>query len=223
MTKKYLLSGLFGLFVAVVVLGALVFAAQTWSRSFQADVVSSLTEKIAAQEVKISNQSTLMAASFVSEVAGTLMTDCVDRIRFDALLNSLSLSISTTELSELASMYDRCATFYPNRRIINAVALNREIEILEEYITVKQTLVNEVDEVMVLRLENWKTVALAEIEIAKLFSSQVAVQRTIIDLLQAGRTRQSVEIIAVLDEAQAISNQITYQLGLIEKYRLQQR
>lgn len=211
----------YGFVVVVVCVGVTYWLAQAWIVSQQHLLTQTVFEKITEQESKISSLSVQVGVTVADDVAASLFPDCSNRQRFDTLLGKLSGTISSAELTELSLIYDQCASFYPHQRSVMALALRREVQVLGEYVAINNTLTNSIDEQQANRVSVWESIADSEIEIARLFTTQVDVQRSIIELLKAGKKIGSPEITVALNDAQEIADKITFQQGLIEKYRQQ--
>jgi hypothetical protein len=221
MTKIQTKQLVIGFLLLVVTLTTVTILTRTWMQNQQKRLVTEITQKISEQELKISNHAALMSTASVDQTVERLFVDCRERNRFDTLLDALSTTMPIGELNELSAMYDRCASYFPNRRLVMVARFEREVEVLSEYLSLHRATTGRENEAQQNRLAVWKQIAEAEAEIAKQFSLQVDVQRSIIAHLKAGKNERSPEITDALAEAQSIVTQITYQQGLIEKYRQQ--
>jgi len=219
MKNKQGLMLVYGVVVGIASFFVITLMARYWMDSQRQHLAQIISEKVSDQERKVSNTSALIAST--DSQVNLFFKDCSTRIRFDTLLDKLSSTISHAELEELSAMYDSCANFYPNRRAVMTLRFGREVELLKEYVEIKKTFTKNDDEAQDSRVAIWYSILDAEIEIAKQFKLQAEVQRSIIQHLKAGKNERSAEIVESLDQAKEIAKQITFQLGMIEKYRLQ--
>ncbi len=197
--------------LGLVVGGVVVAIAAYWGFSqYVAAQITAATEKnflvldaqIAKQDLLISQIVELLRTNSADEVTKRIVVDCntTERSRFDTLLERLSGTISPAEISELESLFHKCARFYADRKSIMAARLEREVEIYGEYVRMYGFLNESAAAELEPRVNLWNQIVAAELALAENFNRLVALQEEIILALKNGQARDSVDIQGTLDE-----------------------
>jgi len=162
-------------------------------------------------QVNIAEQEkTLIAISEITDrngadaIAEAIIRDCSssNRNRFESLLNDLG-TLDVTQLVEVESLFDACASFFAERKAIMVSRLEREYQIYTDYIAL-YALVDKSDARQAYPLEDWSEIVTLEKQRRDLLTEQVAIQGSIISALQSGTPNQN-EFEANLVRASQIS------------------
>jgi hypothetical protein len=218
--KQYRLIFFFTLGISLVLVSWYV-ALQVSVKNYQTNAKQTIDLQISEQALAVSNLAALTAIAATDDVVSNIITDCQERARFDVLLSKLSQDITNSELNEVSRLFDQCANFYAHRRSIMSLRLKREVELLEDYYLLKQTLFSEADERNEKIVTHWQAIADAEISIAQHFTQLVSIQGNIINQLLAGKNATSPEIKTILEEARSINMQIAFHNTQVERNRTQ--
>lgn len=216
-------SALVIIFLACIIL--LVFGIKhlvgEWIMNKNEKTLLTVDLQIAKQELLLTTVADLTRKTEADEITSRIIVDCIpdERQRFDTLLDSLSVQISNTELKELDTLFYKCGNFYSNRKAVMSARLYREVEVYNEYVKLRASLINADDPVLSERAILWLKLADSELIFADHFSTLVELQGDIITALLAGSSRDSVSITATLDEVNATRVQMTILGRQIDSYR----
>jgi len=168
--------------------------------------LKNLREQIVLQ---ISKQQTLLvgvaettARNGADVVTESIIKDCTvsERTEFDDLLSRLDKGLSRTELTKLDVLFDRCGSFYAQRKALMVSRLGREVEVYITQVEQLKTLTSS-SVFETYKVDAWKQLVEQESVQSELFSSLVTQQDTIISTLISGTRTESVEMKAILQEA----------------------
>lgn len=164
--------------------------------------LSNLIElQISEQETLLSTIAETTARNGADTVTESIVRDCAisERDRFDTLLGSLDKNLSMSELTELERLFGRCGTFYSERKSVMVTRLAREIEIYAAYVAQLEMITDE-NEVEKFNVALWQTLSDQEKKQSELFTKLVQLQDKIISTLLEGKSVDSSEIAAVLQD-----------------------
>jgi len=173
------------------------------------DTLVKLDSTILNQEKLLISLSEATRVNGADEATERIIVDCKasERQRFDQLLDSLSGNIKTSELKELDELFYKCGSFYADRKSVMATRLVREVDILEEYQNLRSVLSNQgLDQTD--KITAWRNLAEAELKTAEYFKQLVMLQGTIITQLNSGKSANSPEIVATLNEVSSVRGQM---------------
>lgn len=182
---------------------------------------------LSALELAVNNQQiVLLTLADLTRVNGAdssterIIVDCgqIERQRFDTLLDSLSATINPTELTELDTLFYKCGGFYADRKSVMATRLVREVEVYEEYQTLRGVLRKNTEEENE-QLVAWQALAEAELKTAESFNKLVQLQGAIISQLRTGKPSTSPEIVATLAEVSTVRGQMLMLSKQIEEHK----
>lgn len=197
---------LFQYAMALVLGVVVVYTATTLvSREQLEDVRTTVELKIAQQQTVLASVAEVTARGGADAVVASIITDCSsgERGRFDTLLGTLDRGLTASELSELSRLFDRCGSFFAERKAVMVARMKREMEVYREFIDLLGTVTGgspreryEVGE--------WERLVAAEEQQSSLFSELVSLQGEIITSLEAGTSAGSDEIAALLQEVSQV-------------------
>lgn len=154
-----------------------------------------------------------------SEINAAIV-DCKtdERNRFDTLLDTLSKTISPSELTELDSLFFKCADFYSLRKSVMTVRLRHEVA---EYSALKK-MRNEIEPYArdtSAELQAWQKISDSETKWSSYFNDLVTEQGAIIALFRAGKNASSPEVLTILAEVKNARSQMEILGSQITEYR----
>lgn len=191
----------------------IVVGVQLWLDGRQAsqsqEAQTLLALELAEQELILQQLSDTTRRGVADAVTNSVIIDCTntERQRLDALLNGLTDSLSSAELLETESLFNKCASVSADRKAVMAARLMREVEVYES-LRDMLTVYGELPEEERARSSAWRSVAEQEQLLATRFRELVKQQGDIIALLKAGRKRDAEEIQTILKEVQDVRNLI---------------
>jgi hypothetical protein len=155
--------------------------------------------QISEQEKLLATVAETTARNGADKVTESIVKDCsvTERTDFDTLLSQLDKSLSLSDLTKLERLFGRCGSFYAQRRAVMVAKFEREIEVLEAYVTQLQTISDE-KTIEKYQLQMWKELAIAEKKQSELFNTLVQQQDQIIGTLLEGKSPSSIEIREIL-------------------------
>lgn len=198
---------------ALVIGIMIVVGVQLWLDGRQAsqsqEAQALLALELAEQELILQQLSDTTRRGVADAVTNSVIIDCtnIERQRLDALLNGLTDSLSSAELLETESLFNKCASVSADRKAVMAARLMREVEVYEslrDMLTVYEQLSDAERD----RGAAWRSVAEQEQLLATRFRELVKQQGDIIALLKEGRKRDADEIQTILKEVQDVRNLI---------------
>jgi len=159
------------------------------------DLESRIQVMTSDQKALLTTIAETTARNGADQITESIVRDCTtsERSRFDTLLGRLNSGLSKSELSELSRLYDRCGTFYAERKSVMVARLSREIEVYESYVQQLKT-VSDKKTVASYSVERWKELAEAEKRQSNAFTNLAQLQGTIISLLNDGKSPTSKEV-----------------------------
>lgn len=188
----------------------------------QSDYVQALELRISEQKLLLFSLAEITKRGGADEVVAEVVVDCTvpERQRFDRLLESLSSSLSATELRELELLYNRCGSFFYDRRVVMTSRMEREIVLLAEFLDLLDTLTT-VPDLQHERLGDWQLLVESETTMNQHFGKLVRLQGDIIDALINNPAVDSPEIQAILSEVTDTRNLISVTASQSENLRQQ--
>lgn len=163
-------------------------------------------------ELQISEQQTLLASiaettarNGADATTEAIVRDCAseERKEFDSLLGRLDAGLPYTELTKLERLFGRCGNFYAERKSVMVARFEREIDLYEAYISQLEALESS-DKEKTYKVERWKELVQKEKQQSESFSKLVPLQDKIISTLLSGKSIQSEELKATLQEARDV-------------------
>ena len=173
------------------------------------DVRTTIELKIAKQETVLATVAEVTARGGADAVVSSIITDCSsgERGRFDTLLSTLDRGLTASELSELSRLFDRCGSFFAERKAVMVARMKREMEVYREFIDLLGTVTDgspreryEVDE--------WERLVAAEEQQSSFFSELVTLQGAIVTTLESGATADSDEVATLLQEVSQVRDSL---------------
>lgn len=152
------------------------------------------------QEAALSEIATVSARNgAVPEVDGILL-DCSaeERERFDTLLGSLDSGLDQATLDELDSLFGRCGDYFAERKAVQTLRLEQELERYESTVELLSTLNPNSNHIE--KLDAWRELVRLEQTQSQLFTQLVAAQDRIIQTL---RSNDSMNAESVVEASQA--------------------
>jgi len=167
-------------------------------------------------EVQTSDQRTLLnsiaettARNGADAVTESIVRDCSidERNDFDKLLSRLNDGLSPTELQSLSRLFDRCGSFYAERKSVMVSRLSREIDVYSSYVDQLKTISSKktVDSYQVNR---WKDLATAEQKQSDAFTNLAVEQGSIIRALGSGKDPKSDEVKNILKNVRELQQKL---------------
>lgn len=169
-------------------------------------VSDELALRINAQTDRIAELAVATARNGADEAIASAVEDCSRRDEFDTLLGKLG-SLSYKELIEVQQLFESCGSFYAERKALMVSRMERELEVLEEYVALRTQIDERASEDA--RSTAWKELVAKEIERSILLKDQVVIQGNIIALLMKGSGPGSREVRSELEEAQQIMESLS--------------
>ena len=208
--------------IALVVIG---FGIKVYTVNLVAEqnkkALFNIDSRITQQEMLLTATADATRQNNADETLAKILADCTpaERQQFDTLLNKLSASISTPELNSLNNLFNKCGSFFADRRAVMASRLEREVGVYGDYVALRNSLLSEEDEVSNKRVTLWLQLADTEIKVAENISTLVKLQGDIINFLLQGKSKDSEEIATTLQAVESTRNNITVQNRQIENFR----
>lgn len=168
----------------------------------QKSYVSALRSRIADEQATLTSLSKMVTTDNADAQTGKIITDCsiADRERFDALLGKLS-TLGSSQLSEIANLFNECGSFYPIRSAVVVAKLQRELEIYIQYITLLSLADTKIDTAL-FNVESWQNLVALQSKKSELSLELVAIQGRIIHALLAHTPIHDAGMQALLREGQ---------------------
>lgn len=165
------------------------------------DLQSQIKLQISEQETLLATIAETTARNGADTITESIVKDCnmVERTRFDELLGSLDRGLSVTELTELERLFGRCGSFFSERKSVMVARLSREIEVYDAYVS-QLAMITSQDDIENYNVSMWQQLAREEQRQSEIFTELVGLQDKIITTLLSGKSVDSPEIIAVLNE-----------------------
>ena len=214
--RNYIVGGL--LIVGAVVVGSY-YTTEQVTKALK-DSVASIESELKLQEAQIATVADLTQKNQGDELVKKLVADCsgADRQRFVTLLDKLSVDISRAELTELDTLFYKCARYEADVKMMMASRLEQEVALYERYVTLVASM-GKTDKAVDQRVGLWKQVAEQEQKLSADFKRLVDLQRDIIAALLAGESRNSTTITNTLKEVTDVRNGMTVTRSQIENAR----
>lgn len=219
--KKYLtVTILCAVVIGFFYLGIELVVSQ-WITNQNGKTLLTIDLKIAEQELLLGTIADLARRTEADAITNRIIVDCVtdERKRFDTLLDALSVQITTPELKELDILFYKCGNFYSDRKAVMSARLHREVEVYNDFVSLRAGLISSVDVVLQERGSLWVKLSESELVFSDYFGTLVKLQGDIISALLVGESRNSESITATLDEVTATRVQMTILSRQIEEYR----
>ncbi len=168
----------------------------------QKNYVTALRSRIKEEQITLKALSRMATTDSADAKIDTIITDCsvAHRERFDALLGTLS-TLGSTQLSEIANLFNECGSFYPTRSAVIVLTLQRELEIYTQYIELLSLADTKVDSES-FSVEEWKNLVVLQSKKSELSLKLVDIQGRIIHELQSHTPIYDVSMQALLREGQ---------------------
>lgn len=214
--KKIILAGI------LLILGALGlrFALSALMTKHDAFVLATIDTSVTTQKKYLIAVADATRNNNGDDDINKVITDCKvnDRNRFDTLLDTLSKSITTNELTELNSLFDKCANFYALRKAVMTVHLNRAVT---EYIELKRmrNQIHPYTSDIAVEFTTWQKIADSETKWSDYFSNLVTEQGLVIALFRNGKTATSPEVLKILEQVKNERAQLEVLGSEITQYR----
>lgn len=188
----------------------------------QSDYVQALELRISEQHLLLFSLAEITKRGGADEVVAEVVVDCTvpERQRFDRLLDSLSSTLPAVELRELELLYNRCGSFFYDRRVVMTARMEREIVLLAEFLDLLDTL-KTVPDSQRERLGDWQLLVESETTMNQHFGKLVSLQGDIIDSLVNDSNANSPEIQAILSDVTDTQNLISVTASQSENLRQQ--
>lgn len=174
------------------------------ARERLADLRSELLLQISEQRTLLYTIAETTARNGADEVTERIVRDCSldERTQFDELLGKLNQGLSQNNLVTLERLFGRCGSFYAERKSVMVSRLEREVEVYETYVKQLEQ-IGGVD-VADFNVQTWKELVAAEQKQSQEFNTLVAHQDNIISELLLGKSANSSEIKAILDQVKTV-------------------
>lgn len=198
------------------------FTSQYLVAQQQSDFIQALELRISEQNLLLFSLAEITKRGGADEVVAEVVVDCTvtERQRFDRLLDSLSGTLPAPELRELELLYNRCGSFFYDRRVVMTSRMEREIVLLAEYLDLLATL-KTVPDTQRARLGDWQLLVESETTMNQHFGKLVSLQGDIINSLVDGASASSAEIQDILSEVTDTRNLISVTASQSENLRQQ--
>jgi len=221
MKKKTLFFGLGAISVVILVIIIIQFGLTNWISNQNEKTLTTINLRIAEQELLLISVADLVRRTEGDEITNRIIVDCPapDRIRFDTLLDDLSLSISSQDLRELDTLFYKCGSFFADRKAVMSARLYREVEVYDDYVDLRASLISADDVKLRERGAVWLKLANSELVFADNFSTLVRLQGDIITTLLSGERRDSDSITATLVQVKETRDQMVLLSRQIENFR----
>lgn len=195
--------------VSVLLFITLIFWLASWYvEGKQSDYRAQLALKISEQETVMAGMAVLIDNDGADAVVSDIIKDCPleERARFDMLLGSLS-QLDRAELIEVDRLFEACASFYADQKLVLTARFKREIEVRGEYLDLYAK-TGVVTPAMQDQQEKWEQLYDIEVERTHLTADLVAYQGEIIDLLLEGWSPSADSIKEKIEAAQSAKDKI---------------
>ncbi len=210
------------LILCVIVLISIFLFTQDNALGQNSKTIATLDAAILIQSDNLRGLAEITRVNGADATTDRIITDCSagERERFDTLLDKLQANISETELNELTTLFYSCGSFFADRKAVMATKLQREVEILSDYIDLRSIVSGKSSE-GASQLEAWKKLAESELKTAEYFKDLVQLQGKIIILLGNGQTPTSPEVLAILSQVNTVRGQMLVLSDQIEVLKAQ--
>ena len=188
----YLAAFLFGITIIYVVVTVL-------TREQLEEVRNAMELQIANQETVLTSIAEVTARGGADAVVASIITDCStrERGRFDSLLGSLDEGLTDRQLTELSRLFDRCGSFFAERKAVMVARMNREMEVFRDRIELLETVTGGSHRDRY-EVAEWERLVAQEERQSELFNRLVTLQGDIIASLGSGASPESAELTALL-------------------------
>jgi hypothetical protein len=161
------------------------------------------------QETLLISLAEITSRNGADEVTESVVKDCVvsDRERFDSLLSRLNSGLPLTELNELERLFGRCGSFYAERKTLMVSRMVREFTVYKLYTTQLEAL-TDASLTKQAQIDKWESLLSHEQTQSQLFAKLVELQGQIIATLLTGKSTESSEIKAILDEVREVQENL---------------
>lgn len=182
------------------------FVASVYVEESQQETVLQLQLAIEDQERILQTLATLNGENRADETTEAIIRDCSveNRAQFERMLNQLE-SLPRTELAQMQQLFDACAGFFAERNALMVARMQREYEVLEQYLTLYERL--EPNATSVTDAQQWRELLILETDRSGLLREQVDIQGDIIEALQ-DEVRDQEAITKLLVRSQQINQQV---------------
>lgn len=210
LNTRFLLTVHLVVVVVVIVVGA-------WSvHAAKNELRTGITNDIENQLKTVEDLAVVTDRNGADEVIAAIVSDCANRSKFESMLRKLA-SLNYQELLTVQQLFESCGSFYAERKAIMVSKLDREVEVLNEHITLLTTLEQDNDYNSVGTI--WSELVELEHERSTFLSEQVTIQRNIIRQLIQGANILSKDISDQISRAQNVAEQLTVLDNRIDKLR----
>lgn len=197
--------------VSITVLGVLVGALCIYVLSNQvtkerlAALENHTRDAVTEQQALLVAIAETTARNGADAVTEEIIRDCQlsDRNRFDSLLSQLDSGLSSSELAALERLFDRCGSFYAERKAVMVSRLMREIEVYE-YFVHQLGLISDTDVTEKYNIGQWQKLAQEEQKQSQLYAELVRLQGQIIATLVSGGAQADTDLDTVLLEVREV-------------------
>jgi hypothetical protein len=183
----------------------------------QSHLAVALTEQSALVRQTMASLAVLIDRNGADETIAGIVTDCVRREEFEALLIKLSV-LSKQELLSAQTLFESCGDFYPTQKALMVMRLKREYAAYTELHNLKERLVAVGDTAQDDRV-HWEELITLEETRSELLIEQTALQGTIIHELVRGFRATSSEVRTLVAEAQEIAELLSVYDTRIDELR----
>ncbi|MCA9360566.1 hypothetical protein KC730_01600, partial [Candidatus Kaiserbacteria bacterium] len=144
-------------------------------------------------------------------VTESIVKDCSinERLQFEELLGKLDSKLSQAQLVELERLFGRCGAFFSERKSVMVAKLVREVEILNNYVTQLNVILNDENDSDEFLLETWTELAIEEKKRSDQLAELVQLQDKIITALLNGKSVQSTEILGIMQTVKEVQENLT--------------
>lgn len=172
------------------------------------DIVNRLTLEIVEQEKTLLSIASITSRDGMDVVGESIIVDCkgTDRSRFDGLLSRLG-ELTFAELTETENLFDKCASFYAQRKAMMVARLVREYEAYSNLIGLLEIVDDEIT-VASYNLQEWEHLLSLEKVREELYYEQVSIQENIIVSLKEGKTLYDEEITSLVQSAKNVADEL---------------
>jgi len=202
----------------LIVLGAI--AVSVWSAQEHKKMFTQALElKIVETRGSLSSFAVQTDRNEADEVVENIVVDCRDRQEFESLLSRLG-SLNENELQRAKQLFGLCGDFFSLRKSFMVSRLEREHEVLNEYIALYDQF-SEDNRYSKLK-KTWDEIFELEKQKSELLAEQVAIQRSIINSLIQGKANDSKEIQSNISRAREIAELLSVADTRVDDLRKQE-
>jgi hypothetical protein len=201
--KKIVLSLALGVIV--------VYVTSTYIINKQTRLVKDSVQVLVSEQASVvSTIAEITSRGGADSVAEAIIVDCPseERTQFDNLLGKLNQGIRVSDLRELDRLFNRCGSFFSDRKAVMVSRLDREVSVLNNYVGLLSE-ISGVDKSEDYKINKWNDLVEKEKSQSRHFNELVTVQGEIIVSLLNGNTTESEEIASLLAEVSSIQSQLS--------------